>query len=223
LAALNNGATLHQYAPLILRQNLDGQAIDGAMMTRIGRQLGTSASLAGIQAANLGQNLEWSQQNVNLNGTDFGNWLLNAGPQPNVNDGNMNCWEVVLFGAFTAGYVNLGWLQNFYLGMRASLTGANPLGVMNNQFYENRLMVGNVRIYDPLNPLLSPRPLEGDIVVFDTAVSHTALAVGNPAGSPQLYSLWDEPNADDFLQQTDVATLLLHANGPVRFFSPSWV
>ncbi|WP_457334953.1 hypothetical protein [Rhizobacter sp. P5_C2] len=222
LAAQNDGVTLHRYAALILRQNLDGQAIDAAMMTRIGRQLGTTAALAGVQSGNLGENLVWSQQNPDLDGSDFGNWLLNGGVQPNVNDGNMNCWEVVLFGTFTAGYVNFAWLQHFYQAMQISLQTTPAASLMNNQFYENRLRVGAQRIYDPLLPL-SPRPLEGDIVVFDRAVSHTALALGNPLGSPQVYSLWDEPNADDFLQLTDVAALLAHANGPVRFFSPSWM
>jgi hypothetical protein len=225
LAALNNGAMLHLYAPLVLRQNVDGEAINGAMMTRIGRQLGTATALEGVRAQGLGQNLGWTSQNQNLNGTAFGNWLLYAGPQPNVHNGNMNCWEVLLFGAFTAGFVNHGWLTNFYQGMLASLQGPQGAwgGIMNNPYYEANLGIGASRTYDQLDPM-TPRPMRGDVVIFNTPLDHTAIALGTPpVGSPRVLSLWNTPNAHLYLQDVTVAELrLVGAGTPVRFFSPNW-
>jgi len=217
----NNGVTLHTYMPLILRQNADGVAINAAMIQNISRQRGTLTELDNIQSANAGQNLHWSQQAVTLQDTAFGRWLLNGGPQPNPTTGDMNCWEVVLFGAFRAGYVNQVWLTNFYQAMTTSLQNAGG-GVMNNTFYERRLRVGGTRTYDATD-VNSPRPMPGDVVVFRTAVSHTSLAIGNMVGSPQVLSLWNTPGNHLFLQRTDVAALLgAGANAPVKFFSPRW-
>jgi hypothetical protein len=217
LALENNGATLHTYMPLILRQVADGLAINQNMIDRVQRQLGTVTALEGIQGANAGQNLVWGQQQMDLLGTAFGRWLLGGGPVPNPQTGNMNCWEVVLFGAYRAGYVNFAWLQNFYQQFAADLAGGNYT------YIENNLAVGARRTHDPaaVAPLM---PLRGDVVIFQQAVAHTAIATGNlRAGSPEVLSLWNTPNNHLYLQVVSVGDLLGEGAGqPVEFFSPNW-
>src|SRR6185369_9530039 len=45
---------------------------------------------------------------------DFQNWLMNNGPEPNVANGSMNCWEFVMFAAYKAEQVSRDQLANLY-------------------------------------------------------------------------------------------------------------
>ena len=216
LAHEKNGETLHTYMPIILRQNAGGLPINAAMIRRIKRQIGTVGKIEELEAAGGGDNLQWSQQHANLQNTEFGRWLLAGGQKPSARTGNMNCWEVVFFGAYKKGYISKQWLVNFYQQF------VNDIAANNFTTIENAIRIGNNYVYNPA-VLGGPRPQRGDIVTFQQAVAHTAIAIGNAAGSPQVLSLWNTPNASLHLQQTDVATLLASgANQPVNFFSPDW-
>ncbi len=222
LPLINDGNVLLTYLPIILRQHAEGFAINAQMITRVERQVGTVTKLEEIESANGGENLEWEPQDGgDLVGTAFGRWLLANGPRPNTHGGEMNCWEVTMFGAYQAGFVDFQWLQDFYTDFRTNNFTQPP----DPRFFENRLRQGNDYVFTA-NPN-SPRPLRGDIVTFGTAENHTAIALGNTGGSPQVLSLWEQPGNNDYLQSTTVGTILSlyppQAQPVVTFFSPNWV
>jgi hypothetical protein len=91
---------------------------------------------------------------------------------------------------------------------------------------ETLLLGGPARRYNPKDAT-SPRPLKGDIVIFNSIYAHTTLAVGNTSGSPRVLSLWQEPNNADYLQETTVADLLgasgMGSGANVFFYRPGWL
>lgn len=195
-------------------------------MNRARRQLGT---LTAVEA--LGGNLSgtgsvtWEQQDISLTGTEFGRWLLSGGPEPSPTSGTMNCWEVILFGAHRAGYINRSRLADFYRRFTARLTATSASGddVMADVSIENEFRAGSEHAFDQADPD-SPSPLRGDIVVFDTAVNHTAISLGTiTGGEHDVLSLWDRPNNHLYLQRTTIEELLREgASTPVKFWSPGW-
>jgi len=213
----NNVNELIAWAPLVLRQIGDGVAIDQAMIQGVQRQMGAADKLQELQTAGTGQNLVWGQQNGPLTGTALGRWILdNNQPEPDPVGGGMNCWEVVMFSAYKLGYINWQHMHDAYAD---DVGGGQRL----NDYFRQQIRVGTERQFQP-TVIGSPRPLRGDIVVFDNAEDHTAMATGtDDAGSPEVFSLWDRPN-HNYLQRVTVRALLAAgADEPVRFFSPRWV
>ena len=128
----------------------------------------------------------------------------------------MNCWEAVIYGAYKAGLVSLGGLKKFYLKFIAiSFSVDAPI--------ENTLRKGPIFFYNPDDPD-APVPAAGDFVVFGTSSDHTTVATGkSPTGSPEVMSLWSQPDNKNFLQRTTIAKLIESgAKKNVSFFSPSW-
>jgi hypothetical protein len=79
--------------------------------------------------------------------------------------------------------------------------------------------------FDPDDPN-STRPVQGDIIFLDSMSSHVALALGNTEGSPQMLSLWNQPDNNDFLQKISVSDLIGAGPPPFRsrvyFYRPGW-
>ena len=85
--------------------------------------------------------------------TEFGRWVLAGGPMPDKMSGKVNCWEMVLFGAYKAGYLSLPRIKQIYdeavanvKSGKASLVGATV---------EAKLRRGNENAFDPSNPELT--------------------------------------------------------------------
>lgn len=216
-----NADDLVAWAPIMLRQIVDGVPLDAAMITSVQRQLGAAGKIQEIQEHGGAQNLTWSQQTGDLDGTAMGNWILDStNPEPDPVGGQMNCWEVVMFSAYKMGYINWQHMHDAYL------RDVGRQGLPNQEeqtaYFHTHIQTGAERTFDPNNPL-SPKPLRGDIVLFETAEAHTAMAAGSDiAGSPEVFSLWDRPN-HNYLQRLTVGALLAAgADEPVLFFSPRW-
>jgi hypothetical protein len=202
---------------LILRALREGTAVDVAAqgrtyMDRARMQMGTAA-----KAESMGNNLNWHSTFPGQDNTDFGRWLLDGGPEPDATRGVMNCWELVMFSAYRAGFATRGGLATVYRQFASDLTGDIPRAVT---AFENALKQGREQVFDP-NNADSPRPLRGDLVIFNTLAAHVAIATGgSQAGSPEIMSLWTQNSRHVY--QTSVDRLLQDTSGPVRFFSPRW-
>lgn len=168
--------------------------------------------------------IPWEQQAVSLLGTDFGKWLLAGGSAPNSSTYTMNCWEVVFFGAYEKGYVSKKWLKGFYKNFTANLKSKQAAGgdVLTDKSIENKLRASAEYTFDPADPD-TKSPLAGDIVIFKTAVTHTAISLGTKTGGKHdVISLWNKPGTK-LLQKTTIEDLLaVGASKPVKFWSPGW-
>jgi hypothetical protein len=202
---------------LMLRALREGTAVDAATqgktyLDRARMQLGTAT-----KAESFKDGLNWSSTFPGSNNTDFGKWLLDGGAEPDASKGIMNCWELVMFSAYKAGFASKGGLATVYKQFAADLTTDIPKAVTN---FENALKQGKEQVFDPSNAD-SPRPLRGDIVIFNTLAAHVAIATGGQkGGSPEVMSLWTQNSKKVF--QTSIDTLLKDTSGPVRFYSPKW-
>jgi hypothetical protein len=194
-------------------------------INRAKRQLG---ALAGA-AAQVGQ-LNWvpfnSGQAVRNPGamqSDFARWVLAGGPQPSTMSGSINCWEMVLFGAYRSGYITFLRIQQIYnLGVSRAATQGLSVGAT----VESELRRGAENVFTPGNPL-SPQPLAGDIVIFNRAQIHVAIATGTltSTGDHEVISLWNQPGNVSTVQRTTIEALLAAAGPgaqPVKFWGAAW-
>jgi hypothetical protein len=214
---------------LLLRAIRAGESVDwehGArrFMNLARRQLGVLTSVEGQV-----RNLRWvpfntgaAVSNPSALPTEFGRWVLAGGPQPSALSGRVNCWEMVLFGAFRANFITFARIQQIYrlavenvrLG-RAGLVGDTV---------EAQLRRGAENVFDP-NNANSPAPLPGDIVIFQSAANHMAISRGttNVAGEHLVLSLWNRPDFNSTVQLTTIEALLrAGAASPVKFWSANW-
>jgi hypothetical protein len=133
--------------------------------------------------------LNWNNQAPGLTNTEFGRWLLAGGPEPSASTGQMNCWELVMFSAYRAGYTTRARLTALYTQFASNLAGDIAAGVT---AFENAVRRGPEQVYAPGDPD-SPRPLAGDFVIFGTIAAHAAVATGNyPGGRVEVMSLWTQ-------------------------------
>lgn len=167
------------------------------------------------QAEGMAGGLHWTNQDASLTNTAFGRWLLSGGPEPTAATGDMNCWELVMFSAYLAGYTTKPRLTALYTTFAAGVSADVTAGVT---AFETAVRRGPEQVYDPADPD-TPRPVAGDLVVFGTVATHAAVATGNyPGGKVEVMSLWTQ-NARH-VYRTTVEDL--GASGPFRFFSPHW-
>ena len=156
--------------------------------------------------------------------TEFGRWILAGGREPHALSGSINCWEMVLFGAYKGRYITFPRIQQIYnLAVQNVRSGRTRLV---GDTVETELRRGNENIFNPTNPN-SPKPLPGDIVIFNRAAVHTAIALGTMArGEQEVLSLWNRPNNISNVQRTTIEALLAEMGPgqgmPVRFWSAKW-
>jgi hypothetical protein len=208
---------------LILRAMRQGQVViwtSGArtFLNQARAQLGTLQ-----QAEGFVNQFDWNNQAPDLQNTQFGRWLLAGGPKPDPTTGSdhLNCWEMVMYSAYRAGFTTMARLQALYQSFEAALQ-AGSVGTAISDF-EKALRRGQEFVYDRNDPD-SPRPLPGDIVIFNNLGAHVAVAIGEDPGTGEIaiMSLWIQNSQSIF--RTTVEYLLDNssATGPVRFFSPAW-
>jgi Domain of unknown function (DUF4157) len=189
--------------------NWDSQARTYVMQAR--EQAGSMHGAEGLSG-----NQHWTGQSPDLTATEFGRWLLSGGPEPSATAGDMNCWELVMFSAYRAGFTTKPRMEALYRRFAADMAASGiAAGVA---VFEAAVRRGPEQVYDPANPD-SPRPVAGDLVIFGTVANHAAVATGNyPGGKVEVMSLWTQ-NARHVFRTTveDLGT-----SGPFRFFSPHW-
>jgi hypothetical protein len=180
-------------------------------MTQAREQLGT---VRGVEA--MEDELQWHGQDPSLRGTEFGRWLLSGGAEPDPSTGEMNCWEVVMFNAYRAGFTTRARMAALYTTFAANMAGMSIAAAVS--IFENAIRRGREQVYDPGDPD-SPRPLAGDLVIFNTVANHAAVATGAyPGGEVEIMSLWTQNSREVF--RTTIEDL--SAGTPIRFFSVRW-
>lgn len=176
--------------------------------------------------------LNWVPFNSGLAATDpaqleseFAKWMLVASTAaPRATDGIMNCWELVMFGAFQAGVVTEARLRTIY-----ELAAKN---VRDGKYFSVGLTFEEVtKASDPvtfkLGDATTPKPLRGDIVVFKDAPTHACIATGvvtkNGLGEDQheVISLW-VPSGKKVERTSIEALSLVSTARPILFWSTKW-
>jgi hypothetical protein len=196
-------------------------------LDRAKRQLGALAGAAG-QVGQLGWvpfNTGQAVSNPAAMQSDFARWVLAGGAQPNVMSGRINCWEMVLFGAFRSNFITFPRIQQIYNRAVANVRAGTARLV--GDTVETELRGGNAEhVFTPGDPN-SPAPLAGDIVIFNTAANHVAISTGTIAGNGnhEVISLWAQPNNTSTVQRTSIEDLLVVTGSggrPVKFWSAQW-
>jgi hypothetical protein len=210
-----------------LRQAVVPFSIDDAMLMRwldVARSRGAMTSTAegavGTQ--------EWVQvtaEDVKKPGaadSDFTQWMLAGGTVPDPRTGKFNCWEMVLFSAYRCGALSEAALKGFYTRAKAQMKKTKD-DMDFPRTLEKELRGSAVQTYDPKDKN-SPRPLRGDLVIFDEAASHVALATGNRVGGAvEIVSHWPPPDGKHTVKRTTIEALLPEVGVTVaKFWGPSW-
>jgi hypothetical protein len=154
--------------------------------------------------------------------SDFVRWMLAGGNQPNPATGRMNCWEMVLFSAFRAGYLSEARMRGFYTHAKTVMTTSHD--VMEFPRTLERDMRGSAeQTYDP-TARNTPRPLRGDLVIFREAAGHLALATGQRVnGQVEVVSHWPPPDGKYTVKRTTVEALMTEMGlATAKFWGPSW-
>ncbi len=154
--------------------------------------------------------------------SDFMQWMLAGGRQPDPRTGRLNCWEMVLFSAFRAGCMTEAQLRGLYTRARDAMAASgDPMTFPRT--LEASLRSTSEQIYDPTDSN-SPRPLRGDLVIFQEAAGHVALATGRRVGGRiEIISHWPPPDGDHHVKTTTIEALLPAVGVRVaKFWSPVW-
>ena len=205
---------------LMLRSMREGNAVDVAahgrgFLDQARAQIGSSRS-----AEAMTDDLNWQPTFPGRSNTDFGAWLLDGGPEPDPSSGIMNCWELVMWSAYRAGFATERGLRTVYQVFASDLAGGDINGSIAS--FEAALRSGDEHVYDP-NDADSPRPLTGDIIIFNNLGAHVAVATGTSTGGGEIeiVSLWTQ-NSKTVVRTTIEALMRDGASGPIRFYSPNW-
>lgn len=217
LRVMREGGPYLPYSPQGLAQEF---------LTRAKRQLGVLTS-AQTQVGNLNWtpfNTTAAVNNPSQLPTEFGRWVLAGGPEPDALSGSINCWEMVLFGAYRGGFITFARIQQIYNLAVANVRARTAQSV--GDTVETELRRGNQNTFDPTNAD-SPEPLSGDIVIFQRAAVHVAISLGtkNASGEHEVLSLWSQPNNNSHVQRTTIEALLAvvgNRGKPVKFWGAKW-
>jgi hypothetical protein len=165
--------------------------------------------------------------------SEFTRWMLGGGNQPDPVTGQLNCWEMVLFSAFRSGHLDETRMRAIYTQSRAAMTTGGPMAFPRT--LERLLRSSSEYTYNPHDPS-SPRPLRGDLVIFQEAANHVALATGRQINGPatggsgpppkvvEIVSHWPPPDGSYHVKTTTIEALLGQMQGVsvAKFWSPIW-
>lgn len=179
---------------LILRALREGKTIiwKGKALSYLKSARKQLKALAGVGAMK-GQ-LKWVRFSSSTAATtpsalesEFGKWILAGGPQPSFTSGKINCWEVILFGAYKTGVTTKARIKQIYKkGVQKFKAGtATSIG----DTVESELKGSKEYKLDLTTPG-SKRPLPGDMIVFDRAANHAAIFLKYSGGKHYILSLW---------------------------------
>ena len=215
---------------LMLRHLREGGTVDRSkdgdrFIGRAKRQLGTLTAASALET-----HLNWvpfdtaaAVSDPSKLPTEFGRWVLAGGTQPSGLSGKVNCWEMILLGAFQGGFITFARIQQIY--QRAVDNVRNGTASLVGDTVESELRArARENVFDATSPS-TPEPLPGDIVIFKTAATHTVISLGTKtaAGEHEVLSLWNRPNNNFQTQKTTIEALRAAGSpGPVKFWSPTW-
>lgn len=219
---------------LLLRWLREGKSTipytdEGVAQEFIGRARSQLGALGGAEGQ-VGQ-LSWAPFDSKLAASspekmhsDFTRWVLAGGPEPDALSGRMNCWEMVLFGAYRAGYISFPRMQEIYDRAVVSYNVGGAKTVPDAVERELRGANGE-HVFTP-GDAGSPQPLAGDMVIFNRAGNHAAISTGTvtATGDHEVISLWTQPDRINTVQRTTIEALvaIVGDGRPVRFWSAQW-
>ena len=156
--------------------------------------------------------------------SEFTRWVFGKGKEPSAMSGKMNCWEMVLFGAYQRDFITFPRIQQIYHRAVADYDAGIVTSI--GDTVETELRGPNAEhVFTPGDPD-SPEPLPGDMVIFNRASNHMAISTGTltATGDHEVISLWMHPNYIGTVQRTTVEALLgsMAEGRPVRFWSVQW-
>ena len=154
--------------------------------------------------------------------SEFGKWLLAGGSKPSGKVSKLNCWEMIMFSSHTAGFISESRMKAIYKLGVANVKGGKAMSV--GDTVESELRASNEYVFDYKNPN-SPKPLRGDMIIFNRAAVHAAISTGkvNAAGEHEIISLWNYDGKRPANEKTTIETLVKKgASTPVRFWSINW-
>ncbi len=158
--------------------------------------------------------------------SEFAKWLLvTAATEPSSTTGKLNCWELVMFGAYQAGAISLQKLKAVYAKAVENVKN-NVYPSVGNTF-EETTKASSTLTFD-LGNANSPVPLRGDIVVFKSAPVHACISTGKVvknaatgADEHEVMSLWT-PNGKKVERTTIEKLALLTTDRPILFWTAKW-
>jgi hypothetical protein len=141
-----------------------------------------------------------------INTNDFGVWMR-GGATPTASS-KMNCWEAIMFAAFTAGLTTAAALRKIHADAASTGKAAGSIVAYAN-------VIANSLGFGSSVPLAALHPGRGDIVFFNKT-DHVALSLGSrtAAGEHEVVSLWVLPpnpatqHFVSFLQRTTIEELV---------------
>jgi hypothetical protein len=218
---------------LAIRLLRQGQTVDISaqgrdLLLRAHEQLAAAGGAEGLV-----NQLNWVPFNSGAAASDptqlesqFAQWMLVANTAaPSATSGRMNCWELVMFGAYRGGVITVDQLRAIYQRAVQNVRDGTYRSV--GQTFEVACRAGapvEFRLGSPDTPL----PLRGDIVVFNNAPVHACIATGNVvqnsitgADEHEVISLWT-PNGGH-VERTTIETLARRTiERPILFWSARW-
>ena len=151
--------------------------------------------------------------------SDFARFALAGGPEPTATS-KMNCFEMILFGAFRGGMITKDRIQKIYAEAAKKFDMAVPTEV------EKHLCQGSKGTFNPADPK-SPEPLPGDIIIFGSIGFHAAISLGtkDASGKHEVISLAGspDPTLSRKVEKTTIEELLSRTPlSTVKFCTSSW-
>ena len=208
---------------LALRHMREGKAVNWSADAEVFMNLARSQLGTLKETEKLVGKLEWvgssesEFKSPSTASSDFAKWLLAGGPEP-TDTGKMNCWEMILFGAFQGGIITKARIQKMYE------EAAKKSGMDIPAEIEKNLCRGSKLTFDPADPK-SPEPLPGDIVIFNLIANHAAISLGtkDASGKHEVISHWFPPDHVFQVKKTTIEDLLPHSGlSKVKFCTSPW-
>jgi Domain of unknown function (DUF4157) len=150
------------------------------------------------------------------NTNDFAVWMR-GGATPTATS-RMNCWEAIMFAAFTAGLITTAALRKIHKDAASAGEAAGSTTAY-DAVIANALGLGSSK------PLAALHPGRGDIVFFNKT-SHVALSLGSrtAAGEHEVVSLWvlpPNPATQEFVSSIQRTTIEELARNMVTYMGSS--
>jgi hypothetical protein len=145
----------------------------------------------------------------NPTGNDFFRFfMLGTGSGPASPAATMNCWESIMFAAYTVGVVSADWIRTFY---RSALATADPTAAA-------YALLGYTAGLPTYAPAAGRVPSTGQLVFYRSGSAAYPGHVAIYLGDGQVMSLWNQPHGIDQVQQVGITEI----SGTIYYRDPPW-